>query len=562
LQCTEPHITRHIGSFMSRIKPNTAILESLEHRVLLSDATMKIPVLNYHRILPNPNDPRSALVTPGDYSRPANLTEAQFEAQLAALAARKFQSLTPRNYLAWVQGGQMKVGFDQHVLRADEHPFMAIFDDANLTDLRAAELMKARNFTAVAALPTQRDPNGPDVDRDPTTLDYYVGNVAQGCMTWTDVKTLAGDQYKWELSSHSLYHVRLGDGITRDFPNRGGKAKLPIAFRNTPGELIAQMSTSRQDIIDNAFDGDVAKAPIAFFHPYHDITRRSLSVAADYYPLVFGRAFATDDPSAPPQFIGKTSNLHSGELVRIEVISATTQENFEKMLESAAGDSPFQRPSFVQRETSAGYIASDGTVVIDGLETSDTITINGDLVTLPVWDDNAGAPTSQTISIKNFRANQYTSFAGYRAADIRGGKGNDRIGVLKPLPVSGSIVISGGDGNDAITGGESAETLNGGAGKDVLNGGLGNDRLNGNGGNDRLFGGAGADRLYGYAGNDYLDGGSSNDRLDGGLGSDTMLGQSGNDRFFANDFAIDHLFGGQGDDTASRDEQDVLSSVP
>jgi hypothetical protein len=547
----------------TRVAVATPLMEAVERRLFLAaggDATLKMPVFNYHRVLPPVDDPNDKN-GPEEYAKQHNIFEDRFKAQLALLAKHKFQSVTPTNYRAWVNGAPLKVGYDEHVLRDGERPFMAIFDDSNKTELRAADLLKGYNFTGVAAVTTQDDPATPDYDGRADTPNYHVGNVAKGYMTWGEVRTLVSAKYKWELASHSWDHLALGDGVARDFPNKGGTAKAKSYFRNTPAEIETQLRTSRQDIIDNVFAGDADKAPIAFVHPYHDLTRRTLSVASTLYPLVFGRAFPTNDPAVPPEFAGKTSNLQNGELARIEVVRTTSDGDFEAAL-LAAMTGAFVRPVHVQKEIPIGYVASDGTVVVDGLDGADAISVDDDRVTLPAWSDAAGAVVPQTINVKDFRVNQYNYAVGYEALNIDGGKGNDAIVVVKSLgSATRSATILGGDGNDRLVGGERDETLGGGAGKDTIDGGLGNDRLNGNGGHDRLFGGAGADRLYGYDGNDWLDGGSSGDRLEGGAGTDALFGQGGEDRFFCADGEADQLFGGKERDTAAVDPEDVLASI-
>lgn len=116
------------------------------------------------------------------------------------------------------------------------------------------------------------------------------------------------------------------------------------------------------------------------------------------------------------------------------------------------------------------------------------------------------------------------------------------------------VIRRGGSGND---------TLFGTPADDALYGYGGQDRLFGRGGDDRLFGGIGDDRVYGEAGNDDLRGEDGADTLDAGAGVDTVFGGRGADTIygragadvlvgtqadFVNDFAVDRIFGGDGDD--------------
>ena len=97
------------------------------------------------------------------------------------------------------------------------------------------------------------------------------------------------------------------------------------------------------------------------------------------------------------------------------------------------------------------------------------------------------------------------------------------------VPADGTrtVIVNGGDGNDAITvvarNTELASSgLNGDAGDDVITGPDSNDTLTGGDGNDRLVAGKGADIMNGGAGNDTL-------VWNNGDGSDTVNGDAGND---------------------------------
>jgi Ca2+-binding RTX toxin-like protein len=525
-------------------------LEPLEPRTLFSDASIKIPVLNYHRILKPLSNPPPAVV-PYEYTLIENIIEDQFAAEMAALAAKNFVSITPSNYLAWVKGGPMKVDDDQHVLRPNEHPFMAVFDDANQTDLRSAALMKPNHFTAAAAIPTQDDPNNPDVDGDPITFNYYVNNVAQGCMTWAQIKTLASS-YGWEIIAHSVDHLRMGDGKKNDFPGSGGKAKRPALFTNTPADIEAQFRNSRQDIIDNVFAGEASKAPIAFVHPFNDLTRRSLTIGSKYFPLLFGEDVYAGSTTSPV-FAGKTSNLQNGELVRLEITKKTSATYFSSLLATAMSDTTFHPPPFVQAHIPAAYVARDGTIVADGLDGADKIGLDDARITLPVWDDAAQTFVSKAVSITHLPTEQYAATIRYRAVDIDAGKGNDTVTVVRPLhSVTRPTLINGAAGDDTITGGAGNDIIKGADGNNFLSGGAGNDSLYGGGNYDSIFGGDGKDLLSGGGGRDRLFGGTSHDALYGGTGNDALDGQDGNDRLFGGP-GDDKLFGGSGYDQLTGD---------
>ena len=140
-----------------------------------------------------------------------------------------------------------------------------------------------------------------------------------------------------------------------------------------------------------------------------------------------------------------------------------------------------------------------------------------------------------------------------------GGDGNDRLDATRLLSVPASL--SGGNGIDRINGGPKGDTIQGNGGRDFIDGGLGADLISGGGGNDQIRGQGGADHLFGGPGNDYLEGDGGNDQLTGGAGTDVMHGNAGDDTFFAADGEVDSLFGDGGSDTATVDNDDMLTSI-
>ena len=97
------------------------------------------------------------------------------------------------------------------------------------------------------------------------------------------------------------------------------------------------------------------------------------------------------------------------------------------------------------------------------------------------------------------------------------------------VPADGTftVIVNGGDGNDAIT----ALAKNTELASSGLNGDGGDDVLSGPDSNDTLSGGAGDDRLVGGKGDDVMNGGAGNDTLvwNQGDGSDVASGDAGND---------------------------------
>ena len=130
---------------------------------------------------------------------------------------------------------------------------------------------------------------------------------------------------------------------------------------------------------------------------------------------------------------------------------------------------------------------------------------------------------------------------------------------VDPL-LSGSDLLTGGDGNDLVvgdqalpgpTGWTSVEPANGAA--DVIDGGAGNDSLLGGNGADVIDGGSGNDVIIGdngtigpqligtlfplIGGGDQIDGGDGNDLILAGTGADRVSAGAGNDLVFG-DFGL------------------------
>ncbi len=163
------------------------------------------------------------------------------------------------------------------------------------------------------------------------------------------------------------------------------------------------------------------------------------------------------------------------------------------------------------------------------------------------------------------------------------------------LTGTGSINITGNDGDNTITGNSGVNILSGAGGNDTLNGGTGADTMIGGTGNDYYIvdniddviieyvdegidtvqtslsyvlsanvenliftgssnrngtGNDGDNSLIGNSGNNILDGGAGNDYIDGGSAADTMIGGLGDDTFVVNtttDVVIEYA--GEGNDT-------------
>jgi len=161
---------------------------------------------------------------------------------------------------------------------------------------------------------------------------------------------------------------------------------------------------------------------------------------------------------------------------------------------------------------------------------------------------------------------------------------------------AGTVVASGGDGDDFLTTGAGNDILRGGSGSDTLSAGRGLDDVGGGSGHDlvlydertvplrvsfdgvgddgeaaiverdnvrpdveHVIGGSAADVLVGDAGSDELHGADGNDRLDGRGGVDRFAGGNGADTILARDGLAERIACGEGADRAVVDDIDTTS---
>jgi len=176
-----------------------------------------------------------------------------------------------------------------------------------------------------------------------------------------------------------------------------------------------------------------------------------------------------------------------------------------------------------QRRLLSAAINSQGTLVIDGTNNNDYLTVSlksGDATKLVVFD-NGNSQEFAIASVTN-------------GISFNGANGDDYIAVDE---VNGLIDI-----NATITGGNGQDTIHGGNGDDVIDGDNNKDKLYGQNGDDVLLGGNGVDMIYGDAGDDDILGGRGTDHLNGDVGDDDLDGSQGND----------DLHGGAGNDDFPR----------
>ena len=153
--------------------------------------------------------------------------------------------------------------------------------------------------------------------------------------------------------------------------------------------------------------------------------------------------------------------------------------------------------------------------------------------------------------------------ATYPAAQCspRGTQGQGFKEILCPKSMFKTIVAEPGSGEDTLQYNvpDIPSVLSGSTGADTITSSDAADDLSGEQGNDSLSSGGGDDFLNGDDGNDKLDGGAGNDKLTGGTGTDTFAAGTGDDTVFAADGLAEQVDCGDGNDTATVDEQDTIT---
>jgi Ca2+-binding RTX toxin-like protein len=127
-------------------------------------------------------------------------------------------------------------------------------------------------------------------------------------------------------------------------------------------------------------------------------------------------------------------------------------------------------------------------------------------------------PLSQTVVIHGGDGNDtVTTSDGGAPLVVYGGADND---LIVGIENGSALFADGGDGSDFILGSDFADTLYGGDGDDGIVGGLfptdAGDLIYGGSGRDVVLGGFGADTIFGGAGDDFL--------MTGGLGEEPPEG--------------------------------------
>lgn len=392
-----------------------------QYRVVsTSDASVKIPVLEYHGVI---EDRKQAITDLDVYAD-------DLHAQMNWLKTHGYKSITLKQYSEWRAGKAMNL---------PAKPVMFIYDDGCQTTQTAAGIMKQYGFAGISAVIPSR-----------------VGLTSEGYMTWDQINALRKN-FGWEVASHTYSHSDIGIGV---------KPRV----HNSQSMLNKETRLAYNEILEHT-----GVAPLAFVHPFNDATIRSRATAAMYSPLVFGkdRILCGDT-----NFIGQASDVTG--LTRIRIQASTLLENFENLENSAtqqmvtltAGKAMNVSMTLTDQQPHAfdyasAYVSCSQTLLIDGTDGRDVITVDQAGKSIKVTRNGIVsdyvAANVQGIEVHAGADSDSVIISGNIESEIWGGTGNDRL-----IGGSNSDTIYGEAGNDFLSGREGQDVLVGNKGNDVF----------------------------------------------------------------------------------------------
>lgn len=202
----------------------------------------EIPVLCYHGI----GTPSSVPGSVGYY----NVTLRNFKADMAALAAAGYATITPRQYVAWLKGIN---------LRLPVKPVLITFDDAFWSDTLATSVMEQYGFHAVMFVVTgyadglYGSEYAPwkvvaSLSRHGWYLQLHAGKCGHAYLPHAPVSCLTGLQdalidnshyeyYIWNFGqSNATFEARVEGDVKNGLADLGRHARFPRGWRS---ELFA-----------------------------------------------------------------------------------------------------------------------------------------------------------------------------------------------------------------------------------------------------------------------------------------------------------------------------------
>jgi Ca2+-binding RTX toxin-like protein len=370
---------------------------------------------------------------------------------------------------------------------------------------------RAPSVGIVAAAPATAD--------QPFTVDVITADSDVELVTIVSVTTPAWLQFT---------STGPGAGVLTGTPTNANAGDNVVTFRLNDGHGIIE----RTLVI-----------PVTYVNHAPQLTGAPATVTTTYFDTLYSHTFQTSDADGDALAISATglptwlTLVDNGNgTTRLSGTPTSSLQSFYQITLRASDGTTTTEHSFVLLVPMDTFRLDDkGTLTVMGGVGRDSI---------QVWvpDSNQLRATVNGVT-RSYPLSAITGLTVYGLDE------NDSINVNTR---SIAAYVLGGGGNDTLVGGDQRDTFIGGGGHDRLHGAAGDDRLSGLAGNDYLEGGAGKDYLTGGDGHDYLVGNGGNDRL---------YGDAGNDVLIARDSTYDILHGGEGDDAATYDGNDLLHEL-
>lgn len=180
---------------------NVAGTKSVPQVKLARSLPAQIPVLLYHGI----GTPSPTASSVGNY----NVTLANFKADMAALAAAGYATVTPQQYVAWLQGTDV---------RLPAKPVLITFDDAFWSDTLATPVLAQYGFHAVMFVVTGYADGKYGSEYAPWNvvsamakegwyLQFHAGRCGHSYLPYAPASCLTGLDKSLMDASHYQYYV-------------------------------------------------------------------------------------------------------------------------------------------------------------------------------------------------------------------------------------------------------------------------------------------------------------------------------------------------------------------
>jgi len=207
----------------------------------------------------------------------------------------------------------------------------------------------------------------------------------------------------------------------------------------------------------------------------------NLASNATHFTLTTGAAVGDEDERKYFSNVIDCNSLQSGSdnLLAVEVHQRTTDSSDLGLDIELVG---------LTQQLKASFYSGTGTLIVEGTEDDDTITISADANGHVTLNGTAIPGPVAASSVQNIAVFGFNGIDAINLSDVKTDKGFG----------SGSsprVTVLGGGGNDTITGSAFADLLDGGDDNDSITAGDGDDTILSSAGNDSIDGGLGDDVL-------------------------------------------------------------------